>query len=340
MSTSHEHEEIRRRRAGVRRPRPGCGLHHEGRGRLRDECGTIGRLRDQSGTWARLRDQSGTWARLRDQSGTWARLRDQSGMTIMELLVGAGLSLFVIGTVFSAVRVQGRGAAYQTGMADAQLTSRGAGELLLQDLRMAGFGMLGVSPADATNFPPLEVEQSGGATQLILRGAFGNVTTTLAGAASVGQSTLDVNPPGMGEFAVNNLVLIDSGLSSEVFTITGVGSGGGNIQLSLSGTLQNAYPLGPFVTQLEVVTYSFGAEGGTNVLRRNGQVVAENVPTFEVRYLDEDGVETATPGDSVRSVRVNFETGQASTLPGSQPARSKVVTEANMRNLAFRFSLS
>src|SRR4051812_31854284 len=75
--------------------------------------------------------------------GRRGRLRDESGMTIMELLVGAGIGLFVIGSVFSAVRVQGRSAAYQTGMADAQLTGRGAGELLLQDLRMAGFGMLG-----------------------------------------------------------------------------------------------------------------------------------------------------------------------------------------------------
>lgn len=277
---------------------------------------------------------------MRNQSSIWARLRDQSGMTIMELLVGAGLALFVVGTVFSAVRVQGRSAAYQTGMADAQLTSRGAGELLLQDLRMAGFGMLGVSPDDAKNFPPLEVKENGGITELILRGAFNNVTTTLAGAASAGQSTLNVNPPAMGAFEVGNLVLIDSGLSSEVFTITGVGSSSGTTQISLSGSLKNAYPLGPFVTQLEVVTYRFAGEAGMNVLRRNNQVVAENVPIFEVRYLDEDGVESATPGDNVRSVRINFEAGQVSPLPGSQAAKSKVVTEANLRNLAFRFSLS
>lgn len=290
----------RLRRAGARRPRPGCGLH-------------------------------------RDRSG---RLRDEAGMTIMELLVGAGISLFVIGTVFSAVRVQGRSAAYQTGMADAQVTSRGAGELLLQDMRMAGFGMLGVSPADAQTNPPLEVETSGGTTTLTLRGAFQNVSTTLAGAASAGQTTLSVNPPASGSFAVDNLVLVDSGLSSEVFTITSVGSNAGLVQIGLSGQLQNAYPLGPFVTQIEVVNYTYATESGKKVLRRNGQVVAENVPVFQLQYVAEDGTVTAVPGDTVRSVMIDFETDEPSALPGSQTAKSKVTTEANMRNLAFRFSVS
>lgn len=287
-------------RACARGARPGCGLHHERRGRLRDE----------------------------------------SGMTIMELMVGAGLALFVIGSVFSVVRVQGRSAAYQTGMADAQLTSRGAGELLLQDLRMAGFGMLGVSPEDAEEFPPLEVELDSGVTTLILRGAFSNVSTTLAGSAAAGASTLNVNPPATGAFEVGNLVLVDSGLSAEVFTIASVGSGSGTVTIGLDGQLENNYPLGPFVTQLEVVTYTYGAEAGGMFLRRNGQVVAENVPTFDLRYVDEDGTITDDPGDAVRSVLLEFEAAQSAPLPGQASAKSKVETEANMRNLAFRFSLS
>jgi len=261
-------------------------------------------------------------------------------MTIMELMVGAGLSLFVIGTVFSAVRVQGRSAAYQTGLADAQLTGRGAGELLLQDLRMAGFGMLGVSPDDAEDFPPLEVDVDGGVTSLVLRGAFNNVTTTLAGSANIGAATLNVNPPASGAFEAGNLVLVDSGLSSEVFTITSVGSSGGAITIGLDGQLQNAYPLGPFVTQLEVVEYTYGAENGAMFLRRNGQVVGENVPTFQLQYVADDGTVTPEPGENVRSVTINFVAAQGAPMPGNVTASSRVATEANMRNLAFRFSLS
>ncbi|MBY0280366.1 hypothetical protein K2Z84_33960 [Candidatus Binatia bacterium] len=261
-------------------------------------------------------------------------------MTIMELLVGAGISLFVIGTVFAAVRVQGRSAAFQSGLADAQITSRGAGELLLQDLRMAGFGMLGMSPADSTNNPPVAVNTVSGVTNIVLRGAFSNVTTTLAGAASAGQTTLSVNPPASGTFSTGNLVLVDSGLSSEVFTITSVGSNAGLIQLGLSGQLKNSYPLGPFVTQIEVVTYTYGNEGGRMVLRRNGQVVAENVPTLQLQYIANDGTITSTPGTTVRSVTINFQAAEPSALPGNPTAKSNVTTEANMRNLVFRFSMS
>ena len=298
--TSFERILGRLRRVGARRPRPGCGLHRERRGRLRDEA----------------------------------------GMTIMELLVGAGISLFVIGMVFSAVRVQGRSAAYQTGMSDAQITSRGAGELLLQDLRMAGFGMLGASPANAATYPPIAVDASGGTTTVTLRGAFANVTTTLAGAASAGQTTLSVNPPASGAFTVGNLVLVDSGLSSEMFTIASVGSSAGLVQIGLSGQLQNAYPLGPFVTQIEVVNYTYGTESGRKVLRRNGQVVAENAPVFQLQYVDENGVVSATPGTTVRSVMIDFQAAEPSALPDNPTAKSNVTTEANMRNLAFRFSMS
>jgi len=261
-------------------------------------------------------------------------------MTIMELLVGAGIGLMVVGLVFAAVRVQGRSAAYQNGMADAQLTSRGAGELLLQDLRMAGFGMLGVSPTDSTTYPPLSVVTAGSTTTLTLRGAFANIVTTLAGSANVGATTLTVNTPPNGNFSVGNLVLVDSGLSAEVFPITAVGSIGVTQQLTIGGSLANNYPVGPFVTQIEVVTYTYSPQSGTMYLRRNNQVVAENVPTFQMQYVDDNGTVSATPGANVRSVTVNFVAAQAAKLPDNPTAKSNVSTEANMRNLAFRFSLS
>jgi hypothetical protein len=261
-------------------------------------------------------------------------------MTIMELLVGAGIALVVIGTVFSAMRVQGRSAAYETSMADAQLTSRGAGELLLQDLRMAGFGMLGVSPANAATYPPLSAVTAGVTTTLTLRGAFSNVVTTLAGTANAGQTTLNVNNPPTGAFSVGNLVLVDSGLSSEMFPITGVSGTGATRQITIASPLQNSYPVGPFVTQIEVVTYTYAPVGGVLRLTRNNQVVAENVPTFQLQYVDDDGTVSPTPGVNVRSVTINFEAAQALRLPDNPSAKARISTEANMRNLAFRYSLS
>ena len=59
------------------------------------------------------------------------RLGDEAGYTIAELVVAAFMATFVLTVVFAAVRVQGRGAAMQSGVADTQVTARGAGRNML-----------------------------------------------------------------------------------------------------------------------------------------------------------------------------------------------------------------
>jgi len=259
----------------------------------------------------------------------------EAGYTVAELLVAAFLATFVLTVVFAAVRVQGRGAALQSGVADTQLTARGAGELLTEDLRMAGYGMLGVAPE--ANVPPLEVSVAGGVLTMRLRANFADVSTSLAAAAAAGATSVTVAPPANGGvFQVGNLVLVDSGLSSEVKTITSVGASGLNVTIGLSSALAFAYPIGPEVTQIEVVTYTYGS----SVLRRNGQVVADNAPTVNFRFVDYEGNVAAAPGESVRSVILNLVAQQPTKLPDNPTAASSVVTEANLRNLAFRFTLS
>ncbi|HZR82080.1 MAG TPA: hypothetical protein VFD92_13370 [Candidatus Binatia bacterium] len=264
-------------------------------------------------------------------------LASEAGYTIAELLVAAFMATFVLTVVFAAVRVQGRGAAMQSGVADTQVTARGAGELLSEDLRMAGYGMLGVAPTE--NVPPLQVTVAGGVTTLTLRGNYSDVSTTLVTAAAAGVSTITVARPTNGAtFQAGNLVLVDSGLNSEVKTIASVAANGlNNLDIGLGPTpLAHAYPIGPDVTQIEVVTYTYD---GT-LLRRNGQVVADNASTFSMQYVDQAGVVTPTPGTDVRSVILSLVARQPTKLPGNPDATSSVTTEANLRNLAFRFSLS
>src|SRR5262249_38064723 len=157
------------------------------------------------------------------------------------------------------------------------------------------YGMLGVS--DTAGIPPVAVTNGGGTTTITLRGNFSNVSTTLKNAAAAGANSVVVNPPASGAFAVGNLVLGDSGLNSDVKTITSVTAGGGGFTIGLDSALANAYPIGPDVTQIEVVTYTLT---GT-VLRRNNQVMADNVTGFQLQYVDQNGNVTATPGTTVRS---------------------------------------
>lgn len=257
--------------------------------------------------------------------------RDEGGFTVAELLVASFVGLVVLGISFSAMRVQGRSASYQAGLADAQLTGFGAGDLLMQDLRMAGYGMLGVPP-DA-GVPPLSVTTVGSTLTVTLRGAYSNVVTTLAAGAPVGASSISATS---GSFQANNLVLIDSGVNAEVKTIASV-SGAGPVTIALGSALAHSFPQGPSVTQLEVVTWTL-----TNgLLRRNGAVVGESVGTFGLQYVDGNGTTTSSVPTNLRAVLLNLVASQPNPLPDqAQPARSTVATEANLRNLAFRFTVN
>lgn len=261
-------------------------------------------------------------------------LSSESGLTIAELLMAAFIGLVVLGASWGAVAVQGRSAVYQTGLADAQATGRGAGTILLQDLRMAGYGMLGVSPDD--DVPPLEFDQSGGVTTLTLRGAFANVQTTLKTGAAAGATSLTVNPPAEGSFITGESVLVDSGLDSEVKTITSVSTVGGDLTIGLDSALDHQYPVGPNVIQLEEVIYTWDQ----TMLQRNGQVVADNATEFELQFVDQDGTVSAAPGDDLRSVLLEMVAADPAPLPDSAVPQSTVETEVNVRNLTFRFDLS
>ncbi|MBM4265284.1 MAG: hypothetical protein FJ144_01510 [Deltaproteobacteria bacterium] len=262
-------------------------------------------------------------------------LADERGLTIAELLVGAAIAMVVLGVGFGTVAVQGRSAAMQTGLADAQNTGRGAGEILLQDLRMAGFGMLGVDPEDAV--PPIEFGVLGGETTLTLRGAFTNTQTTLKVGAPKNATSVVVNPPPAGTaFVAGELVLVDSGLSSEIKTITGVSTVGGDLTINLDSPLQHQYPVGPNVIQLEEVVYTWE----NDLLLRNGQVVADAATTFDLDFVAQDATVADEPGENLRSVVLDLVAEHPSPLPDTPTPDSHVTTEVNVRNLTFRFDLS
>ena len=262
-------------------------------------------------------------------------LDNERGLTIAELLMAAFIGLVILGASWGTVAVQGRSAAYQVGLADAQEVGRGAGVLLLRDLRLAGYGMLGV-PADA-DLAPLEYNEAGGGMTLRLRAAFDDVSAPLQVSSPAGASSITVSPPaGGGTFTVGENVLIDSGLDAEVREISGTSSLDGNIVLQLDSSLDAQYPVGPSVTQIEEVVYEWDGQ----ILTRNGEIVAESAPELDFEFIDHEGVVRDSPETNLRSVVLTLQATDPSPLPDSPVAQSVVQTEVNVRNMAFRFDLS
>ncbi len=275
-------------------------------------------------------EASGSPCRQRKLRLDASRRASEAGFTVIELLVSAAIGLVVLGVMFGAVAVQGRSAASQRGLADAQQTGRHLGEILRQDLRMAGYGMLGVG-ADA-DLPPLDYTTSGGTGTLILRGAFSNTVTTLAQSAAAGSNTLVVAPPLAGAFLSGARIVVDSGMYSEVRTLTAVSAAGANISLTLSSPLGRAYPVGPSVSQIEEVTYVLS--GG--LLTRGGVLLADEVESVALSFVAQDGTVSDVPGDDLRGIVLDLTVAQPDALPDSGPPRTRVRTEAQVRNLAFR----
>lgn len=259
----------------------------------------------------------------------------EAGNTIAELLVATFLALLVLLVVFAAVRVQGRSVAQQTGAADAQQTTRGAGEILAGDLRMAGYGMLSVPPGSGPR--PIEVTQSAGVVTIVLRGNFQDIATSLVAAAPAGTSILTVTrPAGSAAFRVGALALVDSGLAAEVRTITAVGASGGDVTLHLDAPLQSAHPLGPNVSQIDVVRYAWDGR----ILRRNDEVLADDTASFSLRYVDQSGTVADAPGASLRAVQIALVARQGARPIDAAAASSTLAAETQLRNLALRFDAS
>jgi prepilin-type N-terminal cleavage/methylation domain-containing protein len=257
----------------------------------------------------------------------------EAGFTMIELLVAIALGGVVLGSMVGAVTVQGRSAAFQQGLADVQLTSRGIGEIFQQDLRMSGYGMLGVSPDE--DVVPLKYSETGSKKTVTLRGAYSNIQTTLKERAVEGAISIVVDAPAGASFLNGEMILIDSGINSEIRTITGTATESSDLTISLDAPLQYQYPVGPNVTQLEVVTWELD---GT-MLTRNGAVIADNVGSMDLQYIDHLGNIAAQPGDELRSVMIDLHTAQPTSLPDNPEASAQLETEVNVRNLAFRFTL-
>jgi len=254
----------------------------------------------------------------------------EQGFSLIEMIVAIAIGGTILGSMVGAMTAQGRSASYQQGLADAQLTSRAIGYLFQQDVRMAGYGMLGVG-AD-TGLSALAYETQNGRQELTLRGAFGDIRGKLMASVSSGSSTIEVPPS--PDFGVGEVVLIDSGMSSEMGVISALQIVGGALQIQLETALEHQYPMGTKVIEIEEVLWVLD----NGVFQRNGSVMCDNLRELQIDFIAEDGEITAVPSPDLRAVQISLRSAQATGLPDNPEASSIMQTEVNLRNLAFRYS--
>lgn len=256
---------------------------------------------------------------------------NQRGFTLMELLASmtvAAISLVILAT---AVRSQGTSASFQMGSADMQQNVRGALEMFRREVRMAGYGMAAVP---AVTLPIIRTPALG-ANELYAVDLFGNygfVRSRVNADTAANTSTILMTPfsataclPGTPakEFTVGQRVAIESTLLgiSEVRTVSAYSAA--NCSIAVTASFSNPYPAGSVINEIQQRSYVLS---DTNVLQRNGVVVADQIQQLQMAYILQDGTQVANPAASLAALR------SASILMHSEmPARNDLTPEAELR---------
>jgi prepilin-type N-terminal cleavage/methylation domain-containing protein len=251
---------------------------------------------------------------------------NRRGFTVIEMLASIALAAITLVILASAARSQGRSTLFQMGSADMQQNVRGALDLFVREVRMAGYGMAAVPTEDMA---PVEVIASGDPYAVRLRGNYGNVHSQGSGSAS--QVTLDPAAAPFPMFTAGKDLAIFSELLgvAEVRTITAYDAGTGVI--ALSADLEQTYEVGSPVNQLDAVLYRLDAQG---ILWRNNDPTADQLNVLQLSYVLKDGALVADPAanlDTLRAATVRMR-AEKEERDGLLP-QAEFSTEVRIRNL-------
>jgi prepilin-type N-terminal cleavage/methylation domain-containing protein len=218
------------------------------------------------------------------------------GFTITELMVAMAITAIVVGQLMLVMTTQNRSYSSQERILDAQQDARIATELILSDIRMAGFlvpaiaglssGDGGVSAPDriCTSDPAVIAEARIAATN----SRFDRATTTAAvgpGVVTVTllASTMDIDNDGDNDFAVDSGVIISDGTGTHCARVEDIT---GNV-VTFTPRTPGGFAAAVGTTRVvPAVIYEVGANG----LARNSVMLSTLVENIQIEFgVDANG---------------------------------------------------
>ncbi len=266
------------------------------------------------------------------------RLHDQRGFTPHEALIAAATFLFIVFAVYLVYEASRNTFARGEAKTDIQQNARMALSTMERELRMAGYGVPGLSCPPAASPLPRIVEAR--PRKIILRADLRNVLTTLTATAAAGTSPLTVNTTQGINNTNNNVIYLTDGTNCETLTVNGLVSG-----TSIPTTSRtNSYASGSQVFRPKDVTFSI--TGGQ--LKRDevnpGAAPSVSPPVLAQKVKDQDtfkyydaanGEITANPSvadpSTIRRIKITLLTSD--TPPGLDLQSYPVQSDVRPRNL-------
>lgn len=270
------------------------------------------------------------------------------GFTLTELMIAIVITALATAAVYSTFIIQQRSFTSQDQVAETQVSSKIAFDMIVNDIRNAGFGY----PADKPNIngftDSITDNDSGsnsGPDTVTLVGGFRQIAT-LSADAVVGQNQISISYSGSNFFnlTTRNFISID-GLDFAQITNciipTGSTDCASSNPLTLDRGINRPFPTGRPVYLVENVTYQINAGNLQRVTSSDTDTIANNIDDLQFAYgidTDDDGavnsyVDNFQSTEKVITVRVSLlarTANQDQTLaPSTKPYFSTGITLEN-----------
>ena len=229
--------------------------------------------------------------------------RDESGMTLVELMVSMTVMVVVIGWVLVAYTNQQSSQLDHERVIEAQHEGRLITDMLVKDLRMAGFLMpthAAVASNDGGNAGPDAICTSDPSVidpaivavrNQRFAGAPGSGVNNGATAVTVAAADLDVDDNGGDDFVDQAGIIISDGVNVHCARINDANVADGDIDFTPAATVT-------FNAGTTIVVPALYYEINGNDLLRNGTVLSSQVEDIQIEYwVDADDDSTMDAGE-------------------------------------------
>lgn len=255
----------------------------------------------------------------------------ERGVSIVEVVIFLSVFLIILAGVYDAHLSYYRATIRSEARARVQDDTRRTMELILRELRMAGYGMvMGDDPA------PLTPITAAAATSITYLTTEGGTSTNLTALADVGATTLSVGSS--SGFNVNDSTYVADEGKYRARTVTAKAANSLTITPAIGSgeAFPAGFPPGSSVMRApRSVTYSLA--GG--VLSRNPgdgtgpQPVMTGVSALQFRYYDVNNLQLNFPPGTLADIRrVVLDITISATMPGQAAVNFTTQGDARLRN--------
>jgi hypothetical protein len=241
----------------------------------------------------------------------------EKGLTLIELMIASLVFVSTIGVLLSILARNEKARERSYHALESRQSARSAMEFMVSEIRMAGSGfeasvVTSDAAGDSVVLYPVNPELVNGKPEKVtLLGKFTDVETALSAPMPTAGTAIQV--ANVSGFEVGDFVIVRSGLSADLFEVTGISESTGQLLHDTSSPHNlpgghrpwpaGGYESGSPVFRADMVTYYIDRSDTSRavMMRQDGnetaRIIADHIDLLEIEYELEDQTVVSMPGD-------------------------------------------